>query len=202
MPGFDDVISAWQEAPVEAIHPLRAVDLDAYWQSGRYQAAEAAEWIDPGATVVDFGCGDGRVALALAEHGFDVIAVDASPSMLTRLRANAKKRGVTLRTSTSDGSDLLRKIKKPADAIVCRAVLIHHSHADVTRLVGQFSEALKPGGRLIADWPLAQGREHSRRDWIDVTTWTAEHRHEVAHAAGLRLLSGEGGNPGVWERLG
>lgn len=36
--------------------------------------------IQPGASVVDLGCGTGRVAQALAEQGFDVTAVDIAPN--------------------------------------------------------------------------------------------------------------------------
>ncbi|MEU5975974.1 class I SAM-dependent methyltransferase [Streptomyces sp. NPDC047315] len=40
-----------------------------------------------GARVVEFGAGTGRVAVPLAEHGYEVHGVDAAPTMLTALRA-------------------------------------------------------------------------------------------------------------------
>ncbi len=40
-----------------------------------------------GSPVLELGCGTGRLALPLARKGHDVVAVDVSPAMLTRLRA-------------------------------------------------------------------------------------------------------------------
>ncbi|MGP8007251.1 MAG: class I SAM-dependent methyltransferase, partial [Acidimicrobiales bacterium] len=41
------------------------------------------------ATVLDAGCGTGRVAIELAGRGFDVVGVDLDPSMLEVARAKA-----------------------------------------------------------------------------------------------------------------
>jgi len=43
---------------------------------------------DP-ATVLDAGCGTGRVAIELARHGIEVVGVDADPSMLATARRQA-----------------------------------------------------------------------------------------------------------------
>jgi SAM-dependent methyltransferase len=42
---------------------------------------------------LEFGCGPGRVAIALAEHVPAVVAVDASPGMLALAKENARRRG-------------------------------------------------------------------------------------------------------------
>jgi hypothetical protein len=39
-----DVITAWDQADPEAIHPLRRVSEDAYWESGQVQAEMLAAW--------------------------------------------------------------------------------------------------------------------------------------------------------------
>lgn len=196
--GFQDVVQAWQAAPVTAIHPLRHVSDDEYWASGVAQAVEAAEWIPEGGTVVDFGCGDGRLSFPLAELGFDVIAVDASPAMLERVWTVAAAEGVHLTTVLSDGIDLSKQGYdwEPVDTVVCRAVLIHHSHEDVARLVQAFAQILKPGGHLVCDWPL--GGHYVRQNWTDVTTWKADHRARVAAEAGFTLVSDDGVS--VWQR--
>src|SRR4051812_15177939 len=41
------------------------------------------------ATVLDAGCGSGRVAIELARHGIEVVAVDVDPSMLDEGRRRA-----------------------------------------------------------------------------------------------------------------
>ncbi len=152
MTDFAGVVSAWKKADPSHIHPLKNVSDEAYWDSGVSQAEQAAQWIPEKGTVIDFGCGDGRLSLPLSLFGYKVISADASQEMLNRLLANQHERGgKVFRTILSDGLDLSKVIDEPVDAVVCRAVLIHHSHADVAKLVESFSQALKPGGILIAD---------------------------------------------------
>lgn len=201
--GFSDVVEAWQQAPVEAIHPLRAISDEAYWESGRSQALDASHWIEEGGTVLDFGCGDGRLSIPLARLGFDVYAADASNEMLQRLKENiAPYRGefnMTMVGSCGDNlSDLFGVgIVPQFDAVVCRAVLIHHGYDDATRLVLELAKVLKPGGILIADWPT--GPRYERQSWTDVTTWEPAHRLAVADGAKLQLI--EDATPSVWRKL-
>jgi SAM-dependent methyltransferase len=63
-------------------------DLDFYVQ--------LAEWTNPAhdGAVLELGCGTGRVALAIAEAGFNVTAVDVSLGMLEVCERNAERRGV------------------------------------------------------------------------------------------------------------
>jgi hypothetical protein len=53
-------------------------------------------------TVADLGCGDGSDALAMAEAGLAVLAVDRDPDALWALRATAADRGLALRTEQAD----------------------------------------------------------------------------------------------------
>lgn len=191
---FTEVTAKWDQAAVSRIHPLRSIDEIAYWESGVYQAQDAAKWIPEGGTVIDFGCGDGRLTLPLARMGFTVTAVDSSPAMLGRLRARTEN--LDIETIQSDGMDLHGFID-PVDVIVARAVLIHHSHADVAALVIALASCLKKGGYLIADWPV--GAHHERVDWIDVTTWLSANRLVAGHAAGLELV--EDDTPTVWKKM-
>lgn len=194
MTDFAGVLKSWDHADPTRIHPTREHESEsAYWASGVTQAAHIARHIPDGGMVVDFGCGDGRLTYPLARMGFDVIAVDASKAMLTRLRDGCGE--TEFRSLQSDGLNLGDKVKG-ADVVIARAVLIHHSHADVERLVHALTAAIKPGGLFIADWPT--GVHHERIDWIDVTTWRTEHRLQVATDAGLVLV--EDSKPSIWRK--
>ncbi|NMC20301.1 MAG: class I SAM-dependent methyltransferase [Thermogutta sp.] len=48
------------------------------------------EWRFPKGTVLDLGCGTGADAVCLAQHGFDVTAVDFSPTAVERARTRAQ----------------------------------------------------------------------------------------------------------------
>lgn len=197
---FTEVVEAWSAADVEAIHPLRAIDQQAYWESGQAQAEQAAAWVPAGGTIVDFGCGEGRLSIPLSQMGLEVVAVDSSIEMLQRLRRNMKDRdGHRIAAILNSHGLNLESVLSNAgieqvDAIVARAVLIHHNYEGVSALVHSFAQVLQPGGYLIADWPV--GRPHERRDWIDVTTWEPGHRERVALNWGFDLV--EDSTPGVW----
>ncbi|GAA1780858.1 class I SAM-dependent methyltransferase [Nocardioides hankookensis] len=53
------------------------------------EASFVAEMVAPPARVLDAGCGTGRVAVRLAELGYDVVGVDVDASMLDQARAAA-----------------------------------------------------------------------------------------------------------------
>lgn len=201
MTSLQSVVKAWRQADPKHIHPTREhVSEQAYWDSGKPQAELVYELVGEGATVLDFGCGDGRIAIPMAKLGLVVVAVDAAPEMIERLLHNAEVQDVQdIQSFVSDGGDL-PEIGK-FDAVNARAVLIHHSHDDVERLVMNLSNQLKPNGFFIADWPV--GDHHERVDWIDVTTWNVEKRQAVAEAAGLELVR-EGVptvSPSIWQKI-
>lgn len=196
------VIQAWERSAQQGerdIHPLDP-EGDEYWASGRYQAGQVAEYAAKGATVIDFGCGNGRLTIPLAKAGYKTIAVDSSQTMFGHLDKRCSQFGVGSRKVTkikSDGSDLAEQLgDKKADVIVVRAVLIHHDYAGVEKIVTDLVKCLKPGGHFIADWPLSSS-PGQRGTWISVTTWNAAHRLEVADRAGLTPVR-LGDEPSVW----
>ena len=176
-----DIIEAWDRADPAAIHPTRAIDEDAYWGSGRDQAADLATALPKGCKVVDFGCGDGRVAIPLRELGYDVTAADASPAMLDRLR----QRDPDMPTVISDGTDLYGQLGKKTDAVVALAVLIHHSYADCLTLLAGLREAVKLGGTLILDWPVSEEPVEGQ-SWLEVTTWSQQAHDDACTRIGLK----------------
>ncbi len=100
--------------------------------------------------VVDLGAGTGTGTVALARRFPDaeVVAVDASPAMLARLREAAAAAGV---------GDRVRAEQADLDAgwphldeldLVWAALSLHHV-ADAESLLGQIRGALKPGGLLV-----------------------------------------------------
>jgi 2-polyprenyl-3-methyl-5-hydroxy-6-metoxy-1,4-benzoquinol methylase len=177
-----DVVDAWERADPAAIHPTREHETeDAYWASGEDQAAALARELPDGARVMDFGCGDGRVAIPLRAMGCDVTGVDSSPRRL----ADLAECDPDLATIQSDGSDLGKHLgRRKMDATYCLAVLIHHGYEDGTALITTLAKTVRKGGLLILDWPTSD-QPHERTHWIDVTTWHPDQQQEVANSLGL-----------------
>jgi trans-aconitate 2-methyltransferase len=96
-------------------------------------------------TVLDAGCGSGRVTQALIERlpRGRAIAVDASSSMVDAARERLGPEADVRRL------DLLElELEEPIDAILSTATF--HWIADHSRLFARLRGALHPGGRLVA----------------------------------------------------
>ncbi|MGW0905022.1 class I SAM-dependent methyltransferase [Streptomyces sp. NPDC002853] len=180
-----DVIAAWdQPGATASIHPTRGISEDAYWGSGQAQADLLALDIPAGGKALDFGCGDGRVAIPLSKLGYDVTAVDASPRMLAALAEHAPD----LATFQSDGSDLSKHLgRRKFDAVYCLAVLIHHSYETGEQLIGRLRSIVRKGGVLVLDWPTADDPAETEA-WIGVTTWSRDQQDDITTQLGLTRL--------------
>ena len=102
-------------------------------------------------TVLELGCGNGRILLELVARGIDAIGVDASAGMLHELGRKAAARGLPARVARMD-------ITRPALAhgfgvILCPYSLVTYVTADgaAARLFGRMRERLRPGGVLVVD---------------------------------------------------
>jgi trans-aconitate 2-methyltransferase len=97
-------------------------------------------------TVLDAGCGSGRVTELLLDRlpRGHVVAVDSAPSMIEHAREALPPERVTVLCQNLTELTL----EEPVDAAFSNAVF--HWIADHERLFARLFEALKPGGRLVA----------------------------------------------------
>ena len=96
----------------------------------------------PGETILDLGCGDGALSLRIAESGATVVAVDAAPDMVAAARARG------LDAHVMNGGELT--FEGQFDAVFSNAAL--HWMRDPDAVIAGMRRALKPGGRLIAEF--------------------------------------------------
>ena len=111
------------------------------------------------ATAVDLGAGPGAQAVALAERGFDVIAIDFCRPLLDELRANA--RGLRVTAIEGDLLEFKRHLPSRAGVVVCMGDTLPHlpGKDDVERLIRDVAEALIPGGTFVATFRDYVSRE-------------------------------------------
>jgi trans-aconitate 2-methyltransferase len=102
-------------------------------------------------TVLDAGCGSGRVTEALVErlpHG-RVVALDASPSMIEKARERLARFGDRVAFVVADlGHTLPLDGPAPVDAILSTATF--HWVPDHDALFANLAAVLRPGGSLVA----------------------------------------------------
>jgi trans-aconitate 2-methyltransferase len=154
------------------------------WDAGRYDrlAAPQEAWgratlerlpLAGGETVVDAGCGSGRVTRLLLERlpKGRVIAVDASPSMIEAARTALADQGDRVELVLSDLTEL--SLEETVDAVFSNATF--HWIADHGKLFGCLHAALRPGGALVAQC----GGEGNVAEWQEAVS-RAQGRPEFA----------------------
>jgi trans-aconitate 2-methyltransferase len=126
------------------------------WDASTYERVSGpqAEWAEKvldrlelrgDETVLDAGCGSGRVTKLLLDRlpRGHVVAVDAAPSMVAYARAALDDRATVIQ---SDLQELV--LDRPVDAVFSNAVF--HWVPDHDLLFRRMYEALRPGGRISA----------------------------------------------------
>ncbi len=180
-----------------------AENIERFYESGRNNLANifnpltrsgiAAERFGK---VLDFGCGVGRLSLALAPYADQVVGVDISPPHLKLARERADATGVT-------NADF-RPIDAPGDLddlagfdlIVSLIVLQHNPPPVMAVLLRKLLKALAPGGVAVIQIPtFMRGYRFSVEDYLANPQHSMEMNalpqtaiFGIAHALGCRIL--------------
>lgn len=106
-------------------------------------AGEVVSWLaaKPGERILDLGCGDGRLSLALAQAGAQIVAVDGSLEMVEA----AKGRGLDARVMQGQALEF----EADFDAVFSNAAL--HWMRPPQDVIAGVARALKPGGRFVGE---------------------------------------------------
>jgi 2-polyprenyl-3-methyl-5-hydroxy-6-metoxy-1,4-benzoquinol methylase len=104
------------------------------------------------ASVLDAGCGTGRVAIELARHGIEVVGVDIDASML----AEARRRAPELEWRQADLTELA--LGRRFDVVLLAGnVPLFTPHGTEAALVAACADHVADGGALVAGFQLDQG---------------------------------------------
>ena len=141
VPGDNPWLNA--DVPRGAAYDERFVHLAAQGHDVHGEAALMAS-LDVG-TVLDAGCGTGRVAVELARQGLDVVGVDADPAML----AVARERAPLISWVEADLVDV--DLGRTFEAVVMAGnVMIFLTPGTESAVVTNMVRHLSPGGLLVA----------------------------------------------------
>jgi SAM-dependent methyltransferase len=115
--------------------------------------------LQPGARCLDVGCGSGGAALMLAEAGIRVDAVDASSAMIGRVRARARRIGVSDKVAAyvMDGQALPYSDHCFDAGLSVFGVILF---PDAVRGLAELRRVVRPGGHIaIVTWTDPQNFE-------------------------------------------
>jgi SAM-dependent methyltransferase len=113
-------------------------------------------------SVLDAGCGTGRVAIELSRRGRRVVGVDADPAMLDA----ARRKAPALQWVEGDLSDPDLDLGQTFDVVVMAGnVLIFVAPGTEGQVITNAVRWLAPGGRLVAGYSVRSvGFEPERHD--------------------------------------
>ena len=145
------IVPSWHTAPdPDAI--VLVLDPGMAFGTGSHPTTRLClEWLErtvtPGASVLDYGCGSGILAIAAARLGAtDVLGVDIDPQAVTAARNNAERNGVDVRFD-----DSAAEIRGQFDIVVAN-ILSNPLKALAPAICGH----VRAGGRLALSGILAE----------------------------------------------
>jgi tellurite methyltransferase len=97
--------------------------------------------------VLDFGCGIGNLAVAAAQRGCSVVALDASPTAVRHLQAVARERELLIEAGEADLRNY--ELQEQFDAIVSIGLLMFFDCPAAFRQLDNIKTHVRPGGVAV-----------------------------------------------------
>lgn len=137
--------------------------------------------------VVDAGCGSGILARELTRAGFDVLGIDASPSMIALARTTAP--AARFAVASLDDFEL-----PPCDAITAMGEVLNY--ADARAFLPRAARALRAGGLLVFDvaergsYPPYDERRVDGDDWAVIAIKESDGTRLTRRVHTFRMIGG------------
>lgn len=137
---FDDLAGGWSK---------RYADDPAMFARSQRFYSSLIMYQQPGAKLLDFGCGSGLVAKHLADKGYNVTGVDVSPEMIEHANLLSSVSGPEFRVYAGKGE--LPFEADSYDAVISSSVFEYLP--DPQAILSDFHRVLKNGGTLLLTVP-------------------------------------------------
>ena len=116
--------------------------------------------------VLEYGIGNGRVALAIAKAGVQITGIDLSQPMLDSLAVQLKTLPKQLRARVSFEQGDMRELKLdqrfPLVIAPFNCILHLYTRSDMEAFLARVREHLAPGGSFVFDFSVPHGEDLSR----------------------------------------
>jgi SAM-dependent methyltransferase len=119
-----------------------------------------------GGPVLEYGCGNGRITIPIAQQGIEIAGMDQSAEMLASFRERLAKlpEEVRDRITLVRGDMRKKRIRKRFKLVLCTFnTLLHlYDRADVEGFLAAVRSHLQPAGRLVFDVSMPSASELAR----------------------------------------
>lgn len=198
---YEETKRGWDKAAATnanaAIHPAGLMGAEEYIESGKHDSLEVIRILNEvvpnintfNSSIIDFGCGNGRLVNILTWHFKKVYAVDFSYAMLQQLeRVEAIQPVLSV--------DNWFGLSEPADYAFSISVFIHNTYESGVQMMKAISENLKVGGIALLQIPIYDVATIGK-SWTDVSTWTIIDFMKACKESGFEYLEIYA-NPGIF----
>lgn len=153
--GIDETIAYYDQNVAVFVESTVNADITELYRSFE-------EFLNPGARILDLGCGSGRDSKYFVRHGYDVVAVDPSQAMCEQTRSYACVPVYKLKAEEMQFSDEF-------DAVWACASLLHISRDNQIPAFRRIVNALKNDGIIYCSWKYGdQNRVIDGREFTDM----------------------------------
>lgn len=176
----DEVVTGTAYDVLAADYAATFPDLGAEAPSDRALLDVFAARVSTGGTVLDLGCGTGRVAAHLARRGLQLRGLDLSAGMLGQARRRHPwlpvVRGSLHRLPFASGC---------ADGVLAWYSLIHTAPAELPGLVAELARVGRPGTPYLLAFQCGAGERVERSETWGHKVSRVNYRHDVGHVTAL-----------------
>lgn len=158
---------------LEATSSHDATDADTYWRSGERDwglllAVASKAGLPARGTVIEIGCGLGRLTRIAAADFDRVIGLDVSPEMLRQARIQANAANIAYELVGSDGR--IPATADSVDLVFAWTVFRHMSKEMFARYLDEARRVLKPDGCLAFEALIRDTGERANPSTSDANT--------------------------------
>jgi SAM-dependent methyltransferase len=127
---------------------------------GYVEAQRLFYFFGPADTVLDYGCGIGRVAKHVAERAREVIGLDVNSRFLSIARSQVLRSNVTFHL------DSRFRQREVADFAYALMVLQHNQAPDHLPIMRRIAEVTRPGGAVLVQFPRWESTYYVESDFV------------------------------------
>ena len=131
-----------------------------FYYEGFLEAQRLYYFFDSNSTIIDYGCGVGRVLKYSAANCKKAIGLDISEDFIIKAKNSIDDQKVVFYTTDKF------KNREVADFVYCLMVMQHNDRCNRARIVKHIFDLLKPRGKALIQFPQVASDYYQETDFV------------------------------------